>query len=131
MACPLAGTTDPFNGRQQCHCFRDGWDIREDRFYALTSTASASFYMWFGYPLKPLIGRWGFPPFGNATRCAPGDCGGDPDWSLPLDEGLRQVGAATVLVWEPAVVRSGPVVQRLRGRWQKREGSPWFCGHHA
>ena len=44
-----------------------------------------------GFPLKPLTGLWGFPPFKNATQCAPGECGAEPDWSLPLDEGIRQV----------------------------------------
>ena len=47
--------------------------------------------MWLGTPLKPVLGRWGFPPFSNASACAPGECGGTPDWSLPLDKALRQV----------------------------------------
>lgn len=72
------------------------WDIREDRFYTLpgSSRVNTAFWMWMGYPLKPVIGRWGFPPFSNASACAPGECGGDPDWSMPLEDALRQVGPA-------------------------------------
>lgn len=47
-----------------------------------------------GFPLKPLTGLWGFPPFSNASQCAPGECGADPDWELPLDEGIRQVNSS-------------------------------------
>ena len=45
-----------------------------------------------GFPLKPLNGLWGFPPFSNATRCAPGECSAHPDWELPLDVALHKVG---------------------------------------
>lgn len=48
-----------------------------------------------GFPLKPLTGLWGFPPFSNATQCAPGECGADPDWELPLDEGIAKVSSCS------------------------------------
>lgn len=87
------GTTEPFGEHQQCRCFRDGaWDIREDRFYN-SGTISASFFMWMGFPLKPLTGLWGFPPFSNATQCAPGECNAEPDWQMPLDEAISKVVA--------------------------------------
>lgn len=45
-----------------------------------------------GFPLKPLTGLWGFPPFSNATQCAPGECNAEPDWQMPLDEAISKVG---------------------------------------
>ncbi len=91
---PAAGTTELFNGTQQCHCYRnwdgDHIDIREDRFYR-SGRLSASFYWWMGHPYQPLQGRWAFPPFGNGTACEPGRCGPQADYALPLYEAIRKV----------------------------------------
>ncbi|KAI7842769.1 hypothetical protein COHA_003517 [Chlorella ohadii] len=85
------GTTTMFAGHQQCRCFRqDAFNAPEDRFYR-NGNLSMTFYRWLGYPITPLAGHWGFPPFSNATQCQPGACSADPDWQLPIQDGIREV----------------------------------------
>ena len=116
---PPAGTTELFNGTQQCHCYRkwrDGVvDIREDRFYR-SGRMSVTFYWWLGHPYQPLKGRWAFPPFNNGTACEPGRCEQE-DYEMPFYEAVRKVGRWLSLGWRVGGMPEEHVKNNRRMEW--------------
>lgn len=106
-----AGSTDAFQGRMLCDCTTTKDESRTYEYPR--ANLSLYFKWWTGWPYE-VHGRWGHPPFRNATPCRtpacygsgcstePGECRHEHDWSLPLPTALRQVGAATAFACPPA-----------------------------
>ena len=80
-SCPAApshtspvGTTDLFNGHQQCRCFRQGtFNTQEDRFFR-NGNLSLTFYMWCGacgYCLMARVGVQQMQRCSHASRLLP------------------------------------------------------------
>ncbi|EFN58654.1 hypothetical protein CHLNCDRAFT_140917 [Chlorella variabilis] len=93
-------STDAFQGRMLCDCTTTKDESRTYEYPR--ANLSLYFKWWTGWPYE-VHGRWGHPPFRNATPCRtpacygsgcstePGECRHEHDWSLPLPTALRQV----------------------------------------